>query len=42
MGERSVPITCVFEYSSAKSNAQIPVPVPISKALYFGGQLHSL
>lgn len=33
MGERSVPNTAVSGYSSAKSIAQIPVPVPRSRAL---------
>ena len=33
IGERSVPITVVSGYSSAKSIAQIPVPVPMSRTL---------
>jgi hypothetical protein len=33
IGERSVPITCVLGNSSAKSIAQIPVPVPMSRTL---------
>lgn len=34
MGVRSVPMTCVSGNASAKSIAHIPVPVPISRAVW--------
>jgi len=42
MGDRSVPVTCALEYSSAKSMAHIPVPVPMSRTLCIDISKHIL